>query len=190
MKLSFETIKYYKKNKRISKTQGILFMALGFVILGFVVYGLFQFAIKVNAIHEDWNSDDYSSDYSYDYQNYDCSAGSSATSKMNEAYSSYDIKKIDYELIKNKYYSTDNLDTKLDYHSQWGDAFNSIIFIFNDIIFAYNEDPLYFDNCYNYSASLDIESIRAYLDNEEIIIDTEFQKLKPLAEAEGYIFYE
>ena len=90
MKLSFETTKYYKKNKRISKTQGILFMALGFIVLGFVVYWTFQFSINANAMYEDWNSDDYSSDYGY-YDNVDCSAGSSVTNKMNLASSSFKL---------------------------------------------------------------------------------------------------
>tara|TARA_Y100000310_G_C20667239_1_gene808258 strand:- start:857 stop:1426 length:570 start_codon:yes stop_codon:yes gene_type:complete len=189
MKLTFETTKYYKKNKRISKTQGILFMALGFIVLGFVVYWTFQFSINANAMYEDWNSDDYSSDYGY-YDDVDCSAGSSVTNKMNLASSSFNTKKSEYESVKSKYYSTSNVDLQLEYHEQWGESYNSLISVFNDIIFTYNEDPLYFDNCYNYSVSNDIETKRSYLDSEEIVIDTEFQKLKQRAEAEGYIFYE
>ena len=163
-------------------------MALGFIILGFVVYGIFQFSINVNAMYEDWNSEDYSSDYEY-YDDVDCSAGSSAISKMNVASSSFNTKKSEYESVKNKYYSTSNIDLQLEYHEQWGESYNSLISVFNDIIFAYNEDPLYFDNCDSH-VSNSIETKRAYLDSEEILIDTEFQKIKPRAEAEGYIFYE
>jgi|TARA_B100001971_G_C18222790_1_gene558319 hypothetical protein len=188
MKLTFETTKYYKENKRITKTQGVLFMALGLIILGFVVYGIFQFSINVNAMYEYWNSDDYSSDYGY-YEDVDCSAGSTAISKMNLASSSFNTKKSEYESAKSKYYSTSNIDLQLEYHDKWGESYNSLIFIFNDIIFAYNEDPLYFDNCES-SVSSDIENKRAYLDSEEIVIDGEFQKLKLRAIAEGYIFYD
>ncbi|MFC1666148.1 hypothetical protein ACFLZF_00340 [Nanoarchaeota archaeon] len=188
MKLTFETTKYYKENKRITKTQGVLFMALGLVILGFVVYGIFLFSINVNAMYEDWNSEDYSSDYEY-YDDVDCSAGSTAISKMNLASSSFSTKKSEYESAKSKYYSTSNVDLQLEYHEQWGEFYNALITPFNDMIYAYNEDPLYFDNCES-SVSNDIENKRAYLDSEENLIDNEFQKLKPRAVAEGYIFYD
>jgi len=189
MKISFKVTSYYKKNKRISKLHGVLFMIAGFIILGFISYGLFQLSVDFSSIYEDWNSDDYSSDYEY-YDEIDCSAGSSATSKMNVASSSFNTKKSEYESVKNKYYSTSNIDLQLEYHEQLGESYNSLISVFNDMIYAYNEDPLYFDNCYDYSVSDDIETKRAYLDNEEIVIDNEFQKVKPRAEADGYIFYE
>ncbi len=191
MKLSFKTTSYYKQNKRISKLHGILFMIVGFIILGFVFYGLYQASIGFDDIYEDWNSDDYSSsDYIYQYESYDCSVVSSAKSKMDIATSSFNTKKSEYESAKNKYYSTSNIDSQLEFHDLWGSSFNSLVFEFNDMINAYNEDPLYFDECFGYSVSNDIESKRTYLDNEELIIDSEFQKLKPRAEAEGYIFYE
>lgn len=187
MKLTFETTKYYKKNKRITKTQGILFMALGLFVLGFVVYGTYLLYINVNAIYDDWNSDS-SSSYMY-YDDFDCSDRSIVTSKMNLASSSFNTKKSEYESVKNKYYSTSNIDLQLEYYDEWIDFYNSIILVFNNMIYIYNEDPLYFDNC-DSSISNTIETKRAYLDNEEIVIDNEFKKLKTRAEAEGYIFYE
>ena len=190
MKISFKVTSYYKKNKRISKFHGVLFMAIGFIILGFISYGLYQLSTDFGSIYEDWNSEDYSSDYDDNYfDDVDCSAGSSATIKMNVASSSFNTKKTYYESAKNKYYTTSNIDLQLEYHEQWGDAFNSLVSVFNDMIFAYNEDSLYFDDCYNYSVSNDIETKRAYLDSEGVVIDAEFEKLKPRAEAEGYIFY-
>ena len=188
MKLSLKTTSYYKQNKGISKLHGILFMLVGFIILGFIFYGLIQVSMDFDNIYEDWNSEDYSSDYEY-YDDVDCSAGSSTIGKMNVATSSFDTKKSEYESAKNKYYSTSNVDLQLEYHDLWADSFNSVVFVFNDAINAYNEDSLYFDNC-DSSASNDIEIKRAYLDNEELTIGSEFQKLKLRAEAEGYIFYE
>jgi hypothetical protein len=188
MKISFKVTSYYKENKKISKLHGILFMIAGFVILGFITYGLFQLSTDFGSIYEDWNSDDYSSDYEY-YDDVDCSAGSTASSKMNLASSSFNTKKSEYESAKNKYYSTSNIDLQLEYHEQWGEYYNILITPFNNMIYAYNEDPLYFDNCES-SVSDDIENKRTYLDSEEILIDNEFQKLKPRAVAEGYIFYD
>ncbi len=109
---------------------------------------------------------------------------------MDIATSSFSTKKSEYESAKSKYYSTSNVDLQLEYHDLWADSFNSIVFVFNDIINAYNEDPLYFDECIGDSVSNDIESKRTYLDNGGLTIDSEFQKLKIRAEAEGYIFYE
>lgn len=188
MKISFKVTSYYKKNKKISKVHGILFMLIGFIILGFITYGIFQLSTDFGSIYEDWNSDDYSSDYGY-YDDVDCSAGSTAISKMNLATSSFNTEKSEYESAKSKYYSTSNIDLQLEYHDKWQESYNTLISSFNDMIYAYNEDALYFDNCES-SVSSDIENKRAYLDGEEILIDSEFQKLKPRAEAEGYIFYE
>ena len=163
-------------------------MVIGFIILGFISYGIFQLSIGFGSIYKDWNSDDDSPDYGY-YDDVDCSVGSSAINEMNIASSSFSTKKSEYESAKSKYYSTSNIDLQLEYYGHWEDTYNSLITIFNDMIFAYNEDPSYFDNC-DSSVYNDIEIKRVYLDSEEILIDTEFQKLKPRAEAEGYIFYD
>ncbi|MFH1849245.1 MAG: hypothetical protein ABH879_03585 [archaeon] len=189
MKISFKVTSYYAKNKKISKLHGTLFMIAGFIILVFISYGLYQLNTNFGSISEDRISGDHSSDSGY-YVDVDCSNISTTTGRMNLASSFFIGEESEYESAKSKYYSTSNIDLKLESYEQWEESYRSLISKFNGMIFAYNEDSLYFDYCYNYSAWEDIETKRAFLDSEEIIIDTEYEKLKPEAEAEGYIFYE
>lgn len=187
MKQSFEIIKYYSKNKRISKVQGILFMLFGWIILGFIIYGLFFVYNNMDKYYEDWNSDSGSSSSCSTYTD---SYISSINEKIVNINSRFDSAKTGYEEVKTKYSATSNIDKKVELFDQMGDKLNALIDLFNEAITHYNNNVVYYEDCSDGSTSSQIENMRTYIDQKETEQDNEFSILKPKAEAEGYFYYD
>lgn len=182
MKLSFKVSDYYKNNHLISKFQGIALMCLGFIILIFIILGLYFVATKMD-LSNGWSSED-----SYSNSNIDCSDYPSQSSLTDNAIKEFSSAKLDYENLKSDYYNTSNIDKQVDLMNEWVDKTSLLIDSFNNIIEIYNNNPSFYDRCYTPSLSNEIESMRSYINREESIQETEFNKLRPRAEAEGYVF--
>lgn len=178
MKLSFETTKYYKNNKRVSKVHGILFMILGLAVLGILIYLLAIIAPKnVRWMYEDANFGIVCSDYPNLSQSID-----------NEFHQFSSIQS-DLSNVKQQYNDASNIDDRVNLSNQRVDYINSLTASFNNIVSLYNSNPNYFEHCYSKSdISHNIEELRFTLRSEGSSYDSDFAILRPQAEEEGYVF--
>ena len=87
MKLTFKTEKYYGKNVKVSKMQGIFFMIIGFLILSAVVYGTLSFILGFGGIFSNWN------------YGYDCEENDLLRNDMDNAISELGNIKQNYEIV-------------------------------------------------------------------------------------------
>lgn len=176
MKMSFEVTEYYKNNKKISKAHGVLFMLFGFIVLGFLVYELSAFAANIDETARTWTS------------GVDCSNYPSLPSTMNGALNEYNSDKSDYQKIKSEYYNASSINAKVELFGRGDDKINALINSFNNVIGLYNNNQNFYDVCYNAQLSSEIESMRSYITREESERENEFKRLKPEAEAAGYVY--
>jgi hypothetical protein len=180
MKKKFEVTKYYVNNKRISKFHGILFMLFGLIVLATIVYGLFDF----------YNNSLNNAFQSYNY-GIDCSEYSYLQTQTNESLKDFEVDKEDYLRVKQNYYNTYGISSKLTAMDTWKDKYNEeLIKPYNAFISLYNSNLDFYENCYKeISFSSKIDSINTYIEAESEEIDKEFEgNLRPMAESEGYIF--
>jgi hypothetical protein len=158
-------------------------MCFGFAILLLIIGGLYFVAAKME-LSSGWSSDDSS----YSASSIDCSDYPLQSSLTDNAIENFNSAKLDYENLKSNYYNTSNIDKQVDLMNQQGDKMIVLVDSFNNIIEIYNGNPSFYEKCYTLSLSNEIESMRSYINQEESIQETEFNRLRPRAEAEGYVF--
>ena len=176
MKISFETKKYYKNNVKISKLHGIVFMIIGFLILSAVAYGTFNLVSGFDNIFSTWN------------YGYDCEENNLLRNNMDTAISDLSNVKQSYENTKQNFFDSGNIDMEVERMNDWLDSYDQLITPYNRIISLYNNDMSFYDNCYDTPISSYINEEESYLNYESNLIDEEYAKLKPRAEAEGYVY--
>jgi len=166
---------------------GILFCLVASVSLGYASYLMINWTVSE---HPDISYYGYETSGQYsDYPStrYNCDEKSWLKNESNEVINRFEIKRIDYEDSKKKFFASSGIENQLDAYYVWGDEYNLLIGIFNELVNTYNKDSIFFDTCDN-TFSTTIETKRGYLDNEEKSMDKEFRILKPKAEVEGYVF--
>ncbi len=176
MKLSFETKKYYQNNVKISKFHGVVFMIFGFLILSAVVYETFNLVSGFDSLFSTWN------------YGYDCEGNEILRSNMDTAISNLNSVKQGYETTKQDFFNSTNIDIEVERMNNWLDTYNELIPPYNKIISLYNNDISFYDNCYDTPISSYIDGEESYLNYENNLIDEEYSKLKPRAEAVGYVY--
>lgn len=179
MKETFEITKYYKYNRKVSKSQGVMFMIFGMVVLGLIIYGLIIYSRTLNEAYQNIN------------YGIDCSEYTSLQATTDNTLSAFETSKLAYQKDKQDYYNAQDIDTKVALFDKWTTSYdNNLVDPSNSLVRLYNTNLPFYEHCYKrVSMSIELDSIHAYIGQESTAIDSEFSNnLKPQAESAGYVY--
>ncbi len=155
IKKTYNTTKYYQGNRKVSKTQGIIFMIIGFIILAPLLNTFGRFALNIfyePPLHADCDREDIKSLFS-DYRQ-ELSQSTENT-----------------ETLKNKYYNQTGEET----YKAWRMSFLRSLDLYEKNRVLHNQYPHY-KKCFDYSINDEMNTRKANLLYQSKLLQEESTK--------------